>query len=97
MRRLFATYLGLLLLLGGELGLSFLPLSRDLRPLLLVPALLMVSLVGFQFMQVRSGPTIVRLFVSAGLLWLIVLLGLGSLDPLSRIQYPVAGTEMRAR
>ena len=90
MRRLFATYLGLLLLLGGELGLSFLPPSRNLRPMLLVPALVMVGLVGFQYMQVRSGPAIVRLFASPALLWLIVLLGLGSLDPLSRIQYPVA-------
>ena len=89
MRRLALTYLGLLGLLGAELALSFLPLPHDLRPLLLLPALLMVALVGLQFMQVRSGPSIVRLFAAAGVLWLIVLLGLGSLDPLSRIQYPV--------
>jgi hypothetical protein len=91
--RLLFTYLLLLVLLGCEFALSFLPMPRDLRPLLLIPALMMVALVGVQFMQVRSGPTIVRLFAAAALLWLILLLGLGSLDPMTRIQYPVSGND----
>jgi hypothetical protein len=95
--RLLFTYVLLLALLGCEFGLSFLPIARDLRPLLLIPALVMVALVGVQFMQVRSGPTIVRLFAAAAVLWLILLLGLGSLDPLSRIQYPVPGSEPAAQ
>jgi hypothetical protein len=33
----------------------------------------------------------VRLFAAAGLLWLTILLGLGSLDPLTRTDYPVQG------
>jgi hypothetical protein len=83
--RLLVTYLLLLALLGCEFALSFLPIARGLRPLLLIPALVMVALVGLQFMKVRSGPTIVRLFAAAAMLWLILLLGLGSLDPLTRI------------
>jgi hypothetical protein len=41
------------------------------------------------FMQVGRGPTIVRLFAVAALVWLSVLLGLGSLDPMTRIEYLV--------
>jgi hypothetical protein len=40
-------------------------------------------------MQVGRGPTIVRLFAVAALVWLSVLLGLGSLDPMTRIEYLV--------
>jgi hypothetical protein len=41
-------------------------------------------------MQVGRGPVIVRLFAAAGVLWLVILLALGSLDPLTRIDYPAA-------
>jgi cytochrome c oxidase subunit IV len=68
-----------------------------MRPLILIPALVMVALVGVQFMQVRSGPTIVRLFAAAAVLWLVLLLGLGSLDPFTRMQYPVSGTDPAAQ
>jgi hypothetical protein len=40
-------------------------------------------------MQIGRGPVIVRLFAAAGLLWLLILLVLGSLDPLTRVAYPV--------
>ena len=56
---------------------------------LMIPAALMVVLVGTMFMQVGRGPMVVRLFVAAGLLWLTLLLGLGSLDPMTRSDYPV--------
>ena len=67
--------------------MSFLPLDRALRPLVLIPAVLMVGIVGTVFMEVRRGPEIVRLFAVAGLLWLTILLGLGSLDPMTRTDY----------
>jgi cytochrome c oxidase subunit 4 len=86
-RRLLLTWLLLLALLAIELGVSFLPLGRSARPLVLIPALLMVGVVAVVFMQVGRGPTIVRLFVAAGLLWLLILLALGSLDPLTRVDY----------
>ena len=88
-RRLWLSVALLLVLLAIEFGASFLPMDRSIRPLILVPAALMVATVGMTFMEVRRGPGIVRLFAVAGLLWLTILLGLGSLDPMTRIDYQV--------
>lgn len=91
-RRLWLTLVLLLVLLAIEFGASFLPLDRAARPLVLIPAVLMVGVVGTVFMEVRRGPEIVRLFVTAALLWLTILLGLGSLDPMTRTDYLVQDT-----
>lgn len=79
----------LLMLLAVEFGVSFLKMERTMRPLILLPAVLMVATVGIAFMQVRRGPTVVRLFATAGLMWLAILLGLGSMDPMTRTNYYV--------
>jgi cytochrome c oxidase subunit IV len=90
LRELTLTLLLLFALLAVELGMAFLlPLSRSARPLILLPAALMICIVGTVFMEVRHGPTIVRLFAVSSLLWLAILLGLGSLDPLTRTDYYV--------
>jgi caa(3)-type oxidase subunit IV len=94
-RPLVLTWALLLILLAVEFGASFLPLGRSARPLVLLPAALMVALVGTMFMQVGRGPMVVRLFVAAGLLWLTILLGLGSLDPMTRIDHPVQASHPR--
>jgi caa(3)-type oxidase subunit IV len=91
-RRLWLALGLLLVLLAIEFGASFLPLDRAARPLVLIPAVLMVGVVGTVFMEVRRGPEIVRLFATAALLWLTILLGLGSLDPMTRTDYLVQGT-----
>jgi cytochrome c oxidase subunit IV len=88
-RRLWLTLVLLLVLLAIEFGVSFLALDRAARPLVLIPAVLMVGVVGTVFMEVGRGPEIIRLFAIAALLWLSILLGLGSLDPLTRIEYLV--------
>jgi caa(3)-type oxidase subunit IV len=88
-RRLWLTLVLLLVLLAIEFGASFLPLNRSARPLVLIPAVLMVGVVGTTFMEVGRGPEIIRLFAVAALLWLSILLGLGSLDPMTRIEYQV--------
>jgi cytochrome c oxidase subunit IV len=88
-RRLLLAWALLMVLLAIEFGASFLPLGRSARPLVLVPAVLMVGAVVTLFMQIGRGPMIVRLFAVAGLLWLSILLGLGSLDPLTRTDYHV--------
>jgi cytochrome c oxidase subunit IV len=88
-RRLWLTLALLLVLLAIEFGASFLPLDRSARPLVLIPAVLMVGVVGTIFMEVGRGPEIIRLFAVAALLWLSILLGLGSLDPMTRIEYQV--------
>lgn len=87
--RLLLPWVLLMVLLAVEFGLSFVPMNRGIRPVILIPAVLMVATVGIMFMRVRRGPTIVRLFATAGLLWLTILLGLGSLDPLTRTDYQV--------
>jgi cytochrome c oxidase subunit 4 len=95
LRGLLLAWVLLLALLAVELGASFLPLGRSARPLVLIPAAAMVAVVGAMFMQVGRGPTIVRLFATAGLLWLTILLGLGSLDAMTRTDYPVQGASAK--
>jgi cytochrome c oxidase subunit IV len=95
LRSLLLVWVLLMILLAVELGASFLPLNSSSRPLLLIPAVLMVGTVGTWFMQIGRGPTIVRLFAVAGLLWLTVLLGLGSLDPMTRTDYHVQAVDLR--
>jgi len=90
MTKVLLTWLVLIALLALEVGISFLPLSPRLRPLILVPAVAMLAVILLSFMQVGRGPGIVRLFAVAGFLWLLILLALGSLDPLTRVVYPVA-------
>ena len=89
LRVLLLVWACLLILLAIELGISFLPLARSARPIVLIPAVLMVAAVGMRFMQIGRGPTIIRLFATAGLLWLGLLLVLGSLDPMTRTDYLV--------
>jgi hypothetical protein len=79
----------LLLLGAAELAASYLPLPRSWRPLVMLPAMLMVVILAIGFMEVRRGTVLVRAFALAGLFWLLVLLGLGSADPLTRKEYPV--------
>jgi len=95
LRRLAIAWVLLLVLLALQLGLTFLPLPREARPLILVPAALMAAIVAVAFMQIDRGPAIVRVFAAAGLLWLVFLLGLGSLDPLTRTDYPVVTTTVK--
>jgi cytochrome c oxidase subunit 4 len=83
------TWLLLLVLAAAEFGGSHLPLPRGLRPLLLVPSVLMAATVALLFMRIRSSPGIARGFAIAGLFWLTILLGLGMMDPLTRAIYPV--------
>ena len=86
---LLLSWIVLLLLGTAEFAASFLPLGRSLRPLVMIPGVLMVAVVAVSFMEVRKGPTIVRGFAVAAIFWLIVLLALGSMDPLTRTDYQV--------
>jgi cytochrome c oxidase subunit IV len=88
-RHLIAAFVSLLVLLAIEVGVTFLRLEPSARPLVLIPAVLMVLVVGVVFMEAGQGPGIVRLFAAAGLFWLTILLGLGSLDPVTRVMYYV--------
>jgi cytochrome c oxidase subunit IV len=93
-RRAALCWLVLLLLGALEFGCSYIRIDQSLRPLLLVPALGMVALVGVMFMRVRSGVAVVRGFALAGLMWLTLLLGLGTMDPMTRTMYVVQGHQI---
>ena len=53
-----------------------------------VIAAAMVGIAAFGFMDLRQEGVVVWLFATAALLWLIILLGLGALDPMTRTLYP---------
>ena len=76
-----------------ELGGSFAARGHGLGGLLLLPAGIMVLLVGLYFMRVRESGGLARFFALAAIFWLLVLLGLGSIDPMTRRDYPVPVTE----
>ena len=67
-RHLLISWLALMLLTVVEIGGSLIYSDRSLRPLLLLPALAMVALVGVMFMRVQRGIAPARGFALAGLL-----------------------------
>ncbi|MBV9784516.1 MAG: hypothetical protein JO264_11925 [Acidisphaera sp.] len=92
LRPLLLVWLALLALLGVELGGAFLRLGHLFGGLLLLPAGAMVALVGLFFMRLRHASGLSRGFALAAMFWLVVLLGLGSMDPMTRTLHPVAMT-----
>lgn len=95
LRHLLLAWELLLALLAIEFGANFLALNPAARPLVLIPATLMVAVVSMAFMEVRRGPETIRLCAAAGLLWLCILLGLGSLDPMTQVNHYVRTTNLK--
>lgn len=89
-KQLFVSYVLLAVFLAVEFELAKLPLSGGARGLVLVPALIMVGIVAIGFMELAKGPQTARFFALAGVVWLAILLGLGSLDPMTRMLYPTS-------
>ncbi len=82
--RLTLTWVALLAIAGGEFMLSAVHMPIGMRPTLLIFALAMVALVVFCFMQIGRMPVVARGFGVAAVFWLIVLFGIGMMDPLTR-------------
>ena len=85
MRILVLSWAGLLLLLAVQVGsatLLHLPASAS------VFGIAASAIVLLAFMRVRQGSALMHIFGVAGLVWLIVLLCLGTLDPATRTDYP---------
>ena len=61
------------------------------RPVVLLPAGLMVLIVVLVFMRLGRAPVIARGFALAAMFWLILLLGLGTMDALTRNSLVGAG------
>ena len=84
-RSYFLVYLALLLLLGATVGAAYI----DIGPLNLVLALaiatLKAGLVLVFFMHIRESSGLVRFFALAGLIWLVILVGLTLSDYLTRL------------
>ena len=83
-RHALFVWAGLLGLAAIEFGAAFIPMQHGLRPLLLLPALVMVALVSLVFMRVQRSVAAARGFALAALVWLLLLLGLGTMDPMTR-------------
>jgi cytochrome c oxidase subunit IV len=92
-RPIAAVWLALGLLFALELAGALTGWGHALGSALLIPAAAMVWLVGFYFMRVRVAGRLARFFALAAVFWLLVLLGLGSIDPMTRTVYPVAVTQ----
>jgi cytochrome c oxidase subunit IV len=89
LRQLTLAYGSLLLLLAFEIWISFQPFDRALRPLIIAPTALMCGVIALFFMELYRSRELERLFGIAALLWLAILLGLGALDPLTRVNHVV--------
>ena len=80
----FIVYLALLFLLATTIGIAFLDAGLLNTILALFVAALKAVLVVLFFMHVKDSGPLTRLFVGAGLLWLLILIGLTLTDYLSR-------------
>jgi hypothetical protein len=85
--RLLATASLMLALLAAELAAVFIFPGWG-RVGVAVIAAAMVAVAAFGFMDLREEGAPVWLLAAAAALWLAILLGLGSLDPLTRTLYP---------
>lgn len=87
-----AVYVALALLFGLELAGSQFEIGHVYGGFLIAPGGFMVLLVGLFYMRVRSAGSLAKFFALGAMFWLLVLLGIGSLDPMTRPVYPVRYT-----
>lgn len=87
LQRLLIAWEVLLAALAAEIAISYLTPSPSTRLFVLAPAAAMIIILGAVFMEAMRGPTAIRLYIGAGILWLCILLGLGSLDPMTRVNH----------
>ena len=80
------TWLVLVLLVGGQLLVSRVLNQGNFAPLI---SATMAGLVALVFMDLRRSNNLTRIFAIGGVFWLIILIGLGTIDPLTRVQVTV--------
>jgi caa(3)-type oxidase subunit IV len=85
-RPLVLAWIGLLILLAAEVCATRLFGWGNTAPFF---GLLMAGIVAATFMHVGEGPGLIRMIAAVAVFWLIIILGLGSLDALTRMDYPV--------
>jgi cytochrome c oxidase subunit 4 len=77
-------FLALLVLLAATVGAAFVNLGPFNLVLALIIAGVKAALVVLFFMHVRSSDSLTRIFAAAGLIWLLILVGLTLTDYLTR-------------
>ncbi len=77
-------WVGLLLLLAINIGLTFLPLGQAKTAVNLAVAVVQASLMFAVFMRLNRASALVKLTAGAGLVWLSFLFLIGSADFLTR-------------
>jgi cytochrome c oxidase subunit 4 len=86
LRPLLAAWGGLMALLLLQLAsalLLHLPMSASIF------GLAEAAIIVIVFMRIRSASPLMHIFAAAGVFWLLVLLVLGNLDPVTRTDLPV--------
>ena len=83
-RPLLIGWLGLLALLGLQVGLAFLPLGQAHLYFALGVSAAMATIIAWIFMELASAPHLARIFAYAGLFWVMVLFSLGGSDYATR-------------
>lgn len=91
-RNVILTWLALMLLGAIGFGFAFMPMGHGWRVVLILPSVAMAAIIAMGFMEVRRGGALSLAFSLAALFWLCVLLGLASMDPLTRNVYPAGPT-----
>ena len=88
----FRTAAALLVLLGLTAGAAYLPVGNAAHTALALGiAAAKAALIALFFMHVRVSGPLVRVFAGAGLLWLLLLLGLTASDYATRGPEEAAG------
>ena len=88
MTRVLLPWLALMALLAIEIGAALLHMGMAAA----VAAPVMIAIVAGMFMHVGRETPLSRVFAIAGLFWLAIMIGLGSLDFLVRRDVPTSQT-----
>lgn len=97
MKARLGIWLLLLVLLGVNLGGAFLDLGRWHPVLVLLVAVLQAGLIAVFFMAIRESGILLRIVAGAGLVWLVLMVGLVSSDYWTRGEDGVLGRVGEAR
>jgi len=84
LRPLLVGWVGLLALLGMQVGLAFLPLGQAHLYFALGVSVVMATIIAWIFMELANAPHLARIFAYAGLCWVMVLFALGGSDYATR-------------
>jgi len=84
LRPLLLGWVGLLALLGLQVGLAFLPLGQAHLYFALCVSVAMATIIAWIFMELAKAPHLARIFAYGGLFWVMVLFTLGGSDYLTR-------------